>query len=237
MVNAAFPSPYGDAGAVTDEHDPERALILIYAPARARAALAALLALDDALALLLRSTTQPAVGQLRLAWWREALARLDTQPPPAEPVLQALAANVLPLGVPGASLVPIVHGWEVLIEEDSLSEDALRRFGEGRGSLFLAAGKVLDAGPGDPLAEAGQGWALADLARNLDAAEEAARARALAAPLLIAAAGRRWSRNGRALGALAHRARLDLALEHGAPAPVGAPARVMRLFWHRITGR
>jgi len=222
---------------MTDAHDPERGLILIYAPRRGRAALAALLALDDALAQLLRSTTQPAVAQLRLAWWREALARLDTQPPPAEPVLQGLAAEVLPLGIAGASLVPIVHGWEVLIEEEALDEAALRRFGEGRGSLFEVADKVLDVDLRDPLAEAGFGWALADLARNLDIVEEAARARALAAPALEAAARHKWSRGGRALGALAHRARLDLALEPGAPVPAGAPRRVMRLFWHRLTGQ
>ena len=219
------------------ESDPERALILTYAPEKGRAALAALLALDDALSLLLRSTTQPAVGQLRLAWWREALVRLDSQPPPAEPVLQGLAAHVLPLGISGASLVPIVHGWEVLIEEDALEDDALTGFGEGRGRLFEVAGKALDAGFGDPLVEAGRGWAIADLARNLGTAKEAAAARALAEPLLQAAAARRWSRNGRALGALAHRARLDFALEHGAPAPIGAPRRVIRLLWHRLSGR
>lgn len=219
------------------DSDPERSLILTYAPLGGRAALAALLALDDALSQLLRSTTQPAVGQLRLAWWREALARLDNQPPPAEPVLQGLAAHVLPLGISGTSLVPIVHGWEVLIEEDALEGDALVRFGEGRGRLFEVAGKALDAGPGDPLAEAGRGWALADLARNLGTDDEAVAARTLAAPLLKAAAARRWSRNGRALGALAHRARLDLTLEHGAPTPIGAPRRVIRLLWHRLSGR
>ncbi|WP_213982191.1 squalene/phytoene synthase family protein [Sphingomonas sp. dw_22] len=222
---------------MVDGDDPERMLIRAYAPMRGRAALAALLALDDALAQLLRSTSQPAVGQLRLAWWREALARLDTQPPPAEPVLQGLAAEVIPLGIPGASLVPVVHGWEVLIEEDALEADALTRYGEGRGRLFEAAGRALGADPRDPLAQAGQGWALADLARNLGTMEESAAARALAAPLLAVAAERRWSRNGRALGALAHRARLDLALPHGAPAPIGAPRRVGRLLWHRITGR
>lgn len=220
-----------------DAEDPERMLILAYAPAQGRAALAALLALDDALAQLLRSTSQPAVGQLRLAWWREALARLDTQPPPAEPVLQGLAADVLPLGISGASLVPVVHGWEVLIEEEALEEESLKRYGEGRGSLFEAAGRALGASSADPLAEAGQGWALTDLARNLSTAEESATARSLAAPLLAKATGTRWSRNGRALGALAHRARLDLALAHGAPVPTGAPRRVGRLLWHRLTGR
>ena len=72
---------------VVTPEDPERALALSYA-VEGRDALAALLALDDALARLLRSTREPALGQMRLAWWREALERLDTAPPPAEPVLR-----------------------------------------------------------------------------------------------------------------------------------------------------
>lgn len=211
--------------------DPERALILTYAPPAGRAALAALLALDDALALLLRTTREPAIGQIRLAWWRERLEGLDTGPPPAEPVLLGIAAS----GVPGASLTPIVDGWEVLIEE-RLDGDALARFGAGRGALFVAAGKAMGA-VGDPLAEAGQGWALADLARHLGEPGEAAEALAMAAPLLAAATAARWSREGRSLGAMAHLARHDLALAPGEAAPVGAPSRVARLLWHRLTGR
>lgn len=214
-----------------DPADPERALILTYAPRAGRAALVALLGLDDALARLLRTTREPAIGQIRLAWWRERLEALEAGPAPAEPVLQALAAS----GVPGASLVPIVDGWEVLIE-DRLDADALARFGSGRGALFVAAGKALGAA-GDPLAEAGQGWALADLARHLGDPDEAAAARAIALPLLDAATSARWSREGRALGAMAHLARRDLALAPGEAPPVGAPSRVARLLWHRLTGR
>ena len=211
--------------------DPERALILTYAPRAGRSALMALLALDDALALLLRTTREPAIGQIRLAWWRERLEALDAGPPSAEPVLRAIAAS----RVPGASLTGIVDGWEVLIEE-ALDGDALARFGAGRGMLFVAAGKALGA-DGDPLIEAGQGWALADLARHLGDAGEAAEARAMAAPLLEAATAARWSREGRALGAMAHLARRDLGLEPGEVAPVGAPSRVARLLWHRLTGQ
>lgn len=210
--------------------------MLVYAPASRRRALSALLRLDDRLANLVQTTSQPALGQLRLAWWREALARLDTQPPPGEPVLQELAASVLPLGISGASLVPIVHGWEVLVEEIELDHDALRRFAEGRGQLFVVAGAVMEASARDPLATAGQGWALADLARHLRAPAEAAEARAMASALLDKATAVRWSRNGRALGALAHLARLDLRAPGSEP-PVGAPHRVGRLFWHRLTGR
>jgi len=216
--------------------NPERALALTYAGAR-RDALAALLALDDALALLLRTTREPALGQMRLAWWREALERLDHAPPPAEPVLRALAEKILPHGVTGASLVPIVHGWEVLVEEETLDADALRRFGEGRGHLFVAAGRVLGAASGDPLVEAGQGWALGDLAQNLQVAGEAAEARRQAQAWLTRAAAVRWSRNARALGALSHLARLDLAVPEGVLPATGAPRRVLRMLWHRLTGR
>lgn len=207
---------------------PERDLILTYAPLPGRAALAALLMLDDALAALLRTTRESAIGQIRLAWWREALERLDHAPPPAEPVLKAVAAS----GLRGGALTPIVHGWEVLIEADRLDAAALTRFGDGRGTLFALAGAAMGA-TGDPLREAGQGWALADLARHLAPPEEAATARALAGPLLDVACAARWSGNGRALGAMAHLARRDLdGAEETAPI-----SRISRLLWHRLTGR
>jgi len=184
--------------------------------------------LDDALALLLRTTKEPAIGQIRLAWWREALEKLDSAPPPAEPVLQAVAAS----GLTGSALVPVVNGWEVLIEAEQLDADALRRFGEGRGALFALAGAAMGA-VGDPLSAAGQGWALADLARHLGPEDEAAKARAMARPLLDVVTKARWSRNGRALGAMTHLARRDLAKENE-NAPI---SRISRLLWHRLTGR
>lgn len=221
---------------MTSDH-PERAIFLAYAPAQGRGALAALLALDDALAALLRSTREPVLGQMRLAWWRDSLAKLDEAPPPAEPVLQAVAVEVLPRGVTGSEIAALVDGWEVLVAEDALDAVALERFGAGRGALFTLAGRALEAGEGDPLDAAGRGWALADLAHNLDSAEERFQAQALAAPLLDAATSQGWSRNGRALGAMAHLARRDLDLAPGEPAPIGAPGRLARLLWHRLSGR
>lgn len=222
---------------MTPEIPPERALVLAYAPANRRDALAALLALDDALALLLRTTREPALGQLRLAWWREALAKLDSAPPPAEPVLEGVARALLPLGISGAALVPIVHGWEVLVEEEALDADALAHFAAGRGALFVAGAHALGASPGDPADAAGKGWALADLARHLRAEEEADEARREGRRLLDEALSRRWSRAGRALGALALLARMDLAVPADSTVPHGSPGRVARLLWHRFTGR
>ena len=79
--------PGHESHGVVTPANPERVLALSYA-GEGRGALAALLALDDSLATLLRTTREPALGQMRLAWWREALERLDTAPPPAEPSRQ-----------------------------------------------------------------------------------------------------------------------------------------------------
>lgn len=211
--------------------DPERALALNYADARRRVALAALLALDDVLAQTLRTTREPLVGQMRLTWWFDALAALDRAPPPAQPVLQALASEVLPLGVTGARLAGMIDGWEVLLDPEALDRARLEAYAAQRGALlFDLAGRVLGTSEHDPLAEAGSGWALADLAAHARDADEAKLARQLAAAALGDAMARHWSRAGRPLGALALAARMDL---DGAP-PVG---RVARLAWHRLTGR
>lgn len=214
--------------------NPERALVLTYAEPATRPALAALLALDDALGQVVRTTREPALGQIRLVWWRDRLEALDSAPPPAEPVLQAVAGELLTRGVHGESLAPMTSAWELLLEPE-LDMAAFLRFGEDRGAtLFAAVAAALGAAPGDPVQEAGQGWALADLSLHLSDVEAAEAARALARPLLDAALAKRWSRRARALGALAHLARLDLEDDRRPP---GAPGRVCRLLWHRLTGR
>jgi phytoene synthase len=216
------------------ETDPERALALGYAPAAARAGMEAMFALDGTLAGVVRRNHDPMVAQMRLTWWWEALGRLDAAPAPAQPVLKALAQDVLPAGVTGAALAGLVDGWEALVDPAPMDVERLDAHARGRGAtLFRLAGRVTGAGERDPLDEAGRGWALADLARHLSAPAEAYAARGAARPLLAEACGMRWSRAGRALGALAHLARMDL-LPH--PGPPGAPGRVARLLRHRLTG-
>lgn len=213
--------------------DPERALALTYAPPESRASLAALFGLDDALAALLRSTTEPAVAQIRLAWWRERLSELGLAAPPAMPVLQSVSDQIVARGIVGDRLVAIVEGWEVLIERDRLDRDALSQFAVQRGGGLFAVGAELlgaESAPG-----AGEGWALADLAKHLTTQDEAMLAREMAIEYL----GRtsRWPRRTRALGALAAMARMDMDLPMGIKPPIGSPRRVARLAWMRLTGR
>jgi phytoene synthase len=215
--------------ALTNGADPLRDLAVSYAPKGARAGVTALFALDAALGRILRTTSEPMVGQMRLAWWREALARLDVTASPAEPVLQAVARDALPLGATGGALARMVDGWEILLGD--LGDDALTSHAIERGVvLFEQVGRVTGASPDDPLAPAGQGWALADLAANVGDAEVAGRARVMATDAFRDMTGKRWSRRGRALGALSLAAQLAL---DGPPRPWW----VARLAWHRMSGR
>ena len=212
--------------------DPERRMILSYAPtAAAGRGLAALLTLDDKLAETVRSTTEPMLGQIRLQWWHDALVKLDTAPPPAEPVLESISQDVVRDGVTGATAAEIAQAWQALLQTE-LDAVELKAFALRGARLFELAGVLADASPDDPLALAGEGWALADLAGGLSDPGEAAAARMIAEQALAQATAVKWSRNGRALGAMAHLARLDLE-----GVPFGSPRRTARALWHRLTGR
>lgn len=206
-----------------------QSLALSYAPDKSRAALDALFALDTALGNVLRTTREPLVGQMRLAWWREALQGLDASGAPAEPVLQSLADAVLPLGITGRALSEMVEAWEPLLGDigTGSTDDQARLRGR---ALFTMAGMALGAAPDDPIGDAGEGWALADLAANLSDPALASQARERAATMLAHARRSRWSRNGRALGALALIADRQLS----GPIP---PTFVLRLARFRLTGR
>lgn len=212
--------------------NPERTLASRYAPPAVRDALVALFSLDDTLGAIVRTTREPIVGQMRLTWWYEALGALDTARPPAEPILQALYAAVIPAGVSGAELAAMTDGWEVLLEP-VLDAAAIERFAAQRGArLFLAAGRLLAVD--DPRIElAGRGWALADLSLRLSDPASRAVARERAVELLDRALAGRWTRQARALGAMAVSARFDVSADMPPP---GSPRRVARMLLHRLIG-
>src|SRR5205085_12556176 len=109
--------------------------------------------------------TQPLISQMRLAWWREALERLDSAPPPAEPLLQALAAYVLPV-VSGAELAAMEEGWLILLGEAALTGDELARYAALRGGLLFHFTARLLGEADFPVEAAGAQWGLADLLRH-----------------------------------------------------------------------
>ena len=213
------------------ELDPERALALAYVPAGKRPAVAALWRLDTAFASVLASGREPMVTRIRLAWWREALERLDREAPPAEPLLEAIAAYVLPAGIAGAELAAMADGWDAIVGAEAPDGEALDLHARARGgTLFRLSARLLGAGA--DVDAAGEVWALVDLARHSARPDEAAAA--------MAAARTRnepisWPALLRPLGMLATLAMRDI--RSGAPGRQGAPLRMIRMAWHRLSGR
>jgi phytoene synthase len=137
-------------------------LATLYAPAESRAALLALFALDRVLAEVTETVSDPMVGAIRLAWWRDALAGLDSAVrAPDEPHLQAVVAELLPRGVSGAELAELEERWGCRLAGDL--DDAAERAAEAEGGarLFVMAARIL--GGDEAIAAAlGRGWAVGE---------------------------------------------------------------------------
>lgn len=207
--------------------DPDRRLALAYVPAAARPAIDALWRLDVTFGGVLATGREPMVTRIRLAWWREALEKLDSEPPPPEPVLRALAAYVVP-AVSGAELAAMEDGWSAL-----LSDDPIAGHGEARGGLLFRYTARLLGAPA-PVEPAGARWALVDLARRTADPVEVRAALSAAGRIEVEAT---WPRPLRPLGMLAMLATRDIERGAGSWERQGSPARMLRMLRHRLTGR
>jgi len=92
--------------------------------------------------------TEPALGAIKLAWWRERLEELDQGVVPAETRLRTAAAELLPRGIRGADLAGLEDGWATLLDEEPDVERLLERGAR----LFALGGRLL--GASDPLLNA-----------------------------------------------------------------------------------
>ncbi|MES2001735.1 MAG: squalene/phytoene synthase family protein [Pseudomonadota bacterium] len=211
------------------------ALVQLYVPVEKRAAFAALFAVNDALGDVLRSTSNPMVGRIRLAWWRERLEELDQGAIPAEPRLKEAARLLLPAGISGADLGELETGWAHLLEPfpwPDLSAEAtwfrgLRLFGFGA--------RLLDRSD-EQIQAAGGLWALVDAARHCSDAPSRELMIERAHHFSKAVAGRRFARPLRPLSMLAALALRDLGRWPGIE-PEGTPGRALTLLRHRLTGQ
>lgn len=141
---------------------PALRLALAWQPAPHRQLLNALFVFDEKLGALVAGASEPVLGQLRLAWWRERLGEVPDNRPRGDPVLDAIG-NVWT--VSNAPLIALVDGWEELLGDAPLPESTIANFAEAHGR---ALAEVARAAEGDAYlgaaTEAGRRWALADFA-------------------------------------------------------------------------
>lgn len=132
-------------------------LIWPLVPVQARAQIALLWQIHDRLSALSFAGREPALRQIRLAWWRDALAAL-AQPDarvPAEPLLAEIAQSQLK----PAQLAGLAEARLIALSSDWAHADV----GNYGNLLFAATGGVLMQA-----ASEGAAWALVDVAQQID---------------------------------------------------------------------
>jgi phytoene synthase len=196
----------------------DRDLVRLYWPAELRPAFDALFAIDDLMADVVARSTQPALGVIKLAWWRERLEELDEGKVPAEPRLRAAARELLPRGIGGAELAQLEAGWATLLQEQPDGQAAL----EGGVTLFRVAARLLGDDPPEAVASVGRLYAAGTFARR-----GLLEAEPLAVEQTIV------PRRFRPLTMLAALGRRDLQRREAE----ATPARAWVLVRHRLTGR
>ena len=182
-----------------------------------------------------RSTSEPQLGAIRLAWWRERLEEMDEGVrAPAEPRLRAVQHELLPRGIAGSALGGLTLAWQRLLEPFPWDSGLVQAIAD-RGCSLFDQGVLIIRGPGDRVELGGGIWAIVDAARHCSDAETRElllrEARSLAAPPSYAVPPKL-----RSLSMLAALAIRDC--KRGFPfEPEGTPARAVLMLRHRLSGR
>ncbi len=138
---------------------PPRRLAIAYAPEAVRAAFSLLLEFDMRLAALVANASEPMIGQLKLAWWRDALATEPEKRPKGEPLLGQLA--LLQGQDTGAAMAQLVDAWELLLVANN-DAAALTDFAAARGAAIFGT-YAQWVGQDADVSALGADWAVADL--------------------------------------------------------------------------
>lgn len=182
-------------------------------------------ALDQRLARLAATTTEPIIGRIKLAWWSEALTDETGIKGRGEPLVDAMrAASLLPL----MGLSDLLDGWEALMDGD------LDGFATGRGAgLFSSLAEQDDVPPW--FKEAGAVWALWDLSghsANAGQAEEPIRK----ARVRVLDERPSWRKEWRPMRIAYELAKYDVVRGRSAPANL-TPRLYLRLIRIAMTTR
>ena len=211
-------------------------LALTYVPLRNRGALAAIFAIDRAMGDVVRSTTEPMLGPIRLAWWRERLEELDSgESAPAEPRLQQVERELVPRGVSGRDLAGLETGWLRLFDPFPWGAET----GEAiwfRGNLLFGLGAGVLGAASEQIQGVGGLWALVDIARHCSDAASREMLLGQARSFARGLAGAKFDSPLRPLSMLGALAIRDCK-RRGPFEPEGTPGRAATMLRHRLSGR
>ena len=116
---------------------PPARLAIAYAPKRIRPAFDLLLRFDERFAGIAAKSHEPLIGQMKLAWWRDAVRAEQAARPKGEPMLSAL--SYLDEPIIDRAAVALADAWEILIAEQQWSAPAVQDFANQRGQAISDA--------------------------------------------------------------------------------------------------
>jgi 15-cis-phytoene synthase len=154
--------------------EPDRYLAALLAPPAARADLLALAAFAGEVARVPHiAGSEPAIGEIRLQWWRDALQPADDVALTGNPVADALRAAARRHHLPRALLLDIIEARSFELAGEVMADDAALQtyLWKSEGALFALAGRILAPGPSADMeaaaAAGGQAYGLARLLLGL----------------------------------------------------------------------
>lgn len=162
------------AGDLLDEC-PEVSRIALASAGSRRDIWLAAFALDGRVGRMVLGASEPMLGQMRLAWWRDQLGAPVSDRPQGDLLLDLIGRTWTDNE---AALLALVDGWEALLGQRPFGAADMQRFIDGRAELTCGLASRLGAANAKARAEsAGRTWARADLATH--ASEEGERHRTL----------------------------------------------------------
>uniref|UniRef100_UPI0018DF12C4 squalene/phytoene synthase family protein n=1 Tax=Roseomonas rosulenta TaxID=2748667 RepID=UPI0018DF12C4 len=160
-------------GAFARQHDPDRFLCALFAPAPAREAIFVLIALNHELARAREAATNPMAALIRLQWWRDAIEEARAgRPPRRHEVAAPLHAAILAGGLDPEALLAMVDAREAEAQETIATEQDFVAWLRGAaGGWSAAAGLALgaDAAQAEVLRGLGAAYGLAGVLRSVAA--------------------------------------------------------------------
>lgn len=156
------------------DHDYDRYLAALFAPSSVRNALMALYAFNADVGRIPSAVSEPMLGEIRLQWWRDALANLAVGEVTGNPIADALGGAMREHGLPKALLLGVVDARVFDLSGDPMPDmQALKAFlQKTHGTLFSLATKIVTGRkPGEATQrlarDAGFVWGLTELLRKL----------------------------------------------------------------------
>lgn len=141
-------------------------LALAYASPDGRGLLEFMLLLDRRLGSILVRTNEPLIGQMRMAWWRDVIAKEAGARPSGEPLIARLNMLEAEMGQPmlRPAMVRLLDAWETVIADRDWDANRLIKMSRERGeAIFSPYAERIGNTPQDRLDYWTTRWAVADL--------------------------------------------------------------------------